>query len=99
MLHLQMRRQFGSSKGAKQPRVFFASESLGNGGPVHAADVCGTTDFIDLFNLLLDHHLLQMERVAARAAYRRQIPASVPEGKRPGRGYGGERTVPPLAAG
>src|SRR5713101_8351506 len=53
MLHLQLRRKFGSS----DPRTLAASDSMGDGGPCHPAVICRTGDFIDLFDLFLDHHL------------------------------------------
>ena len=47
MLHLQVRRQFGSS----DPRAFAADEFMGNGRPRHSTDLCGTPDFIDIFSI------------------------------------------------
>ncbi|HXA05251.1 MAG TPA: hypothetical protein VNY30_10455, partial [Bryobacteraceae bacterium] len=75
MLHLQVRRQFGSS----DPRAFAADEFMGNGRPRHSTDLCGTPDFIDIFHLFLDYHFCQVELVPQGAKNGRPILACIPQ--------------------
>ena len=75
MLHLQVRRQFGS----RDPRAFAADEFMGDGRPRQPTDLRRTPDFIDIFHFFLDHHFCQVERVCAGREDRRPILARIPQ--------------------